>query len=154
MSDELDHDSTHELQALAVQLGDHDWRMVMEAAQARGRAGQAGIDAVLWGLSHPYARVRRGCAGFLEHNATDACFPQMRWMALHDPAAKVRRVAVHSATCQQCIIRFTMTYQDQSHLAYGSLIAPLCLEAGQHEIQPKGKLCIEIAVHDHARDLH
>jgi len=93
MSDEFD--STRGLQAQAVQLGDHDWRVVMEAAQVLGRAGQAG-------LSHPNARVRRGCAGFLDHHATDACFAQIRWMALHDPAAKVRRVAVHSATCQQC----------------------------------------------------
>jgi hypothetical protein len=43
MSDELD--STLELQAQAVQLGDHDWRVVMEAPKALGRAGQAGIDA-------------------------------------------------------------------------------------------------------------
>ena len=102
MSDELDHVSTRELQAQAVQLGDHDWRVVVEAAQSLGRAGQAGIDAVLWGLSHPNARVRQGCAGFMDHHATDACFPQIRWLALHDPAAKVRRVAVHSATCQEC----------------------------------------------------
>ncbi len=47
MSDEFD--ATQELQAWAVQLGDHDWRV-----------------------------------------------------ALHDPASKVRRVAVHSVTCQQC----------------------------------------------------
>jgi HEAT repeats len=65
-------------------------------------AGQAGLEAVLWGLSHPNARVRRGCAGFLDHHATDACIPQLRWVALHDPASKVRRVAVHSVTCQQC----------------------------------------------------
>ena len=38
----------------------------------------------------------------MDHHATDACFPQIRWTALHDPAAKVRRVAVHSATCQRC----------------------------------------------------
>ena len=30
---------------------------------------------------------------------------------------------------------------------------PPSLEAGQHEIQPKGKLGVEIAVHGHARDL-
>ncbi len=102
MSDELDHDSTPELQAQAVQLGDHDWRIVMEAATALARAGQAGINAVLWGLSHPNARVRRGCAGFLDHHATDACFAQLQWVALHDPASKVRRVAAHSASCQQC----------------------------------------------------
>lgn len=102
MSDELDQDSERSLQAQAVQLGDHNWRMVMEAANALARAGQAGIDAVLWGLSHSNARVRRGCAGFLDHHATDACFPQLQWVALHDPASKVRRVAVHSASCQRC----------------------------------------------------
>ena len=102
MSDELDHDSERSLQALAEQLGDHDWHVVMEAAAALARAGPAGIAAVLWGLSHPNARVRRGCAGFLDHHATDACFPQLQWVALHDPASKVRQVAVHSASCQQC----------------------------------------------------
>jgi HEAT repeats len=102
MSDELDPVPTREVQVWAVQLGDHDWRMVMEAATALALAGSAGLDAVLWGLSHPNARVRRGCAGFLDHHATDACIPQLRWVALHDPASKVRRVAVHSVTCQQC----------------------------------------------------
>ncbi len=89
MSDEFD--SMRELQAQAVRLGDRDWRMVMEAATALAHAGQAGLAAVLWGLSHPNARVRRGCAGFLDHHATDACIPQLRWVALHDPASKVRR---------------------------------------------------------------
>lgn len=102
MSDEHDAVPTRELQERAEQLGDHDWRMVMEAATALASAGQAGLAAVLWGLSHPNARVRRGCAGFLDHHATDACIPQLRWVALHDPASKVRRVAVHSVTCQQC----------------------------------------------------
>ncbi len=102
MSDERDAVPTHELHAQAEQLSDRDWRMVMKAATALARAGQAGLDAVLWGLSHPNARVRRGCAGFLDHHATDACIPQLRWAALHDPASKVRRVAVHAVTCQQC----------------------------------------------------
>lgn len=100
MSDEFD--TTPELQAWAVQLGGHDWRQVGEAATTLANAGLPGFAAVLWGLSHPNARVRRGCAGFLDHHATDACIPQLREMALHDPASKVRRVAVHSATCQQC----------------------------------------------------
>ena len=39
----------------------------MEAETALVRADQAGIDAVLWGLSHPNVHVRRGCAGFLDH---------------------------------------------------------------------------------------
>jgi len=100
MNDECD--ATQELQARAVQLGDHDWRQAGEGWDALVHAGQAGLDAVLWGLSHPNARVRRGCAGFLDHHATDACIPQLREVALHDPASKVRRVAVHSVTCQQC----------------------------------------------------
>ena len=100
MNDECD--ATQELQARAVQLGDHDWRQAGEAITALVHAGQAGLAAVLWGLSHPNARVRRGCAGFLDHHATDACIPQLREVALHDPASKVRRVAVHSVTCQQC----------------------------------------------------
>ncbi len=103
MNEEQDAVPTRELQVRAEQLGDHDWRIVMEAATALARAGQAGLAAVLWGLfHHPNARVRRGCAGFLDHHATDACIPQLRWVALHDPSAKVRRVAVHAVTCQQC----------------------------------------------------
>jgi len=100
MSDECD--PIHELQALAEQLGAGDWRMVLEAETALVRASQAGIDAVLWGLSHPNARVRRGCAGFMDHHGTDACFAALQWAALHDPAPSVRRVAVHSASCQRC----------------------------------------------------
>jgi hypothetical protein len=100
MSDECD--PIHELQALVEQLGADDWRMAMEAETAIVRAGQAGIDAVLWGLSHPNARVRRGCAGFMDHHGTDACFAALQEAALHDPAPSVRRVAVHSASCQRC----------------------------------------------------
>jgi len=46
MSDELDPVPTRELRVRAEQLGDHDWRMVMEAATALARADQAGIAAV------------------------------------------------------------------------------------------------------------
>jgi hypothetical protein len=100
MSDECD--PIHELQALVEQLGADDWRIAMEAETAIVRADQAGIDAVLWGLSHPNARVRRGCAGFMDHHGTDACFAALQEAALHDPAPSVRRVAVHSASCQRC----------------------------------------------------
>src|ERR1051326_3355600 len=102
MSDEPDPGSTREPRALALRLGDHDWSVGWAAERSLERAGQAGLDAVLWGLSHPDARVRRGCAGYLDHHGTDACFPQIRWLALHDPAAKVRYEAVHAATCQRC----------------------------------------------------
>lgn len=100
MSDEFC--PTPELQALAEQLGERDWRKVMEAENALARAGKAGIEAALWGLSHPKVHVRRGCAGFMDHHGTDACFIPLKQVALHDPAPSVRRVAVHSVTCQRC----------------------------------------------------
>lgn len=100
MSDELE--PTRELRNLTERLGDYDWRVRGRALEALGRAGRAGVEAVLWGLSHPNARVRRGCAGFIDNHGTDACFELLRRVALHDPAANVRRVAVHSATCQRC----------------------------------------------------
>ena len=100
MSDELGPQRS--LQALAEQLGADDWSLLQEAETALASAGQAGIDAVLWGLSHPNISVRRGCAGFMDHHGTDACFAPLRQAALHDPAPSVRRVAVHSASCQRC----------------------------------------------------
>src|SRR5437660_482047 len=100
MSDELY--STDELQAFAVQLGTRNWRVTREAERALALAGPAGIDAVLWGLSQPSVQVRRGCAGFLDHHGTDACFAALQQAALHDPAPSVRWMAVHSATCQEC----------------------------------------------------
>jgi hypothetical protein len=100
MSDEFC--PTPELQALAEQLGERDWRKVMEAENAIVSAGQAGIETALWGLSHPKAHVRRGCAGFMDHHGTDTCFTPLKQVALHDPAPSVRRVAVHSVTCQRC----------------------------------------------------
>ncbi len=100
MSDE--RYSTDELQALVIQLGADNWRIVMEAENALAQAGQAGIDSVLWGLSHQNVSVRRGCAGFMDHHGTDACFAALQQVALHDPAPSVRRVAVHSASCQRC----------------------------------------------------
>ena len=95
-------DPAPELQTLIGQLGSQDWRMAMQAERALAGVGQAGIDAVLWGLSHPDISIRRGCAGFMDHHGTDACFPHLQRVALHDPAPSVRRVAVHSATCQRC----------------------------------------------------
>jgi HEAT repeat protein len=93
---------TDELQAQVVQLGAWD-RNTARAAQATlASRGAAGIAAAIWGLSHPNVRVRRGCAGFLDHHGTDACFEPLRQVALYDPAPSVRRIAGHAATCQEC----------------------------------------------------
>lgn len=96
------HNPTQDLQALVEQLGARDWRTVVAAEKALARAGQAGIDAVLWGLSHPNVPIRRGCADFMDHHGIDACLAPLQQVALHDPAPSVRRVAVHSASCQRC----------------------------------------------------
>jgi hypothetical protein len=90
------------LQIQAERLGDEDWGIILDARAALRRAGDAGIAAVIWGLSHADVRVRRGCAGFLDHHATDACVVPLRRLALHDPAPTVRRTAVHAVTCQRC----------------------------------------------------
>jgi HEAT repeat protein len=91
-----------ELQALVVQLGARNPNTYKAAQTALASRGEAGIAAVIWGLSHPNVRVRGGCAGFLDHHGTDACFAPLRQAALSDPAPSVRRMAVHSATCQEC----------------------------------------------------
>jgi len=90
---------TPELQALVEQLGTRDCQMAEAALAARG---EAGIAAAIWGLSHPNVRVRGACAGYMDHHGTDACFEPLRQAALHDPAPSVRRMAVHSASCQEC----------------------------------------------------
>ncbi len=100
MNDALD--LTPELQPLVEQLGARDRNAARAAQTALASTGEAGIAAAIWGLSHPNVRVRRGCAGFMDHHGTDACFAPLRQVALHDPAPSIRRMAVHSASCQEC----------------------------------------------------
>ena len=100
MNDALD--LTPELQALVEQLGTRDRNAARAAQTALASRGETGIAAVIWGLSHQNVRVRGGCAAFLDHHGTDACFAPLRQVALHDPAPSVRRMAVHSASCQEC----------------------------------------------------
>jgi HEAT repeat protein len=91
-----------ELRSLVVQLGAKDQIAAQAAEAALEAKGEAGIAAVLWGLSHPRVTVRGACAAYMDHHATDACFASLREAALHDPAPSVRRTAVHSASCQEC----------------------------------------------------
>jgi HEAT repeats len=100
MSHELS--PTNELQTQVVQLGARDRNTARAAETALASKGEAGIAAAIWGLSHPNVRMRRGCAGFMDHHGTDTCFEPLRQAALYDPAPSVRRMAVHSATCQEC----------------------------------------------------
>jgi hypothetical protein len=95
-------DLAPELQVVVEQFGSRDRNAVIEAEAVLASKGEAGIAAAIWGLSHQNVRVRRGCAGFMDHHGTDACFEPLRKAALYDPAASVRQMAVHSATCQEC----------------------------------------------------
>jgi HEAT repeat protein len=83
-------------------LGARDWRVILAADEALARAGQAGREAAIAGLAHPHPRVRRGCASFLDHQATDACVPALWQVALKDAVPAVRRAAVHALGCQRC----------------------------------------------------
>jgi HEAT repeat protein len=95
-------ESTASLPLWVEQLGTRDWRVVLAADAALVRAGQAGREAAIAGLAHPHPRVRRGCASFLDHQATDACVPALWQVALHDAVPAVRRTAVHALGCQRC----------------------------------------------------
>ena len=100
MDDKLD--PTPDLQTLVEYLGVRDYNAARAAQTALASRGEAGLSAVIWGLSHPNVRIRGGCAAFMDHHGTDACFAPLRQVALHDPAPSVRRMAVHSASCQEC----------------------------------------------------
>jgi HEAT repeat protein len=83
-------------------LGGHDWRLIGATVESLAQEGQAGMEAVLVGLTHPNPRVRRGCADFMDHHGTEACVQPLCAVARQDPVPAVRRGAVHSLGCQRC----------------------------------------------------
>ena len=91
-----------DLQQRVELLGSRDWRVVATAQEALVAADGRGLGAVVAGLAHTEARVRRGCADFLDHYGTDAFVAALRHTALHDPVPGVRRAAVHALLCQRC----------------------------------------------------
>jgi HEAT repeat protein len=99
----VENDMTNEeLDRLAERLAHRgDWGIVAEAERALKAAGDAGMRAVVRGLSHPDPPVRRGCAGFMDHNGTDAAVAALL-AALDDPVMNVRREAVHALGCDRC----------------------------------------------------
>jgi HEAT repeat protein len=84
------------------QLGVYDWRVVLAAHAVLVEAGEAGLQAVIQGLSHSHPRVRRACAQFMDHEGSDPCVDALLQAARHDPVPAVRRFAVHSLSCQRC----------------------------------------------------
>jgi HEAT repeat protein len=65
------------------------------------QAGAGALDALIAGLAHPHPRVRQWCAALLDHHADERCLPGLLRL-LDDPAAGVRRHALHSLGCQPC----------------------------------------------------
>jgi HEAT repeat protein len=57
--------------------------------------------AMLAGLSHPRWKVRRTCADFMDHFGDQRCVEHLL-RALKDPKENVRRLALHSLSCQTC----------------------------------------------------
>ncbi len=93
--------SDEELQQQVELLGSRDWRVATAAYDALVQARQSGLHAVIAGLQHADPRVRRGCAGFMDHQGTDLCVPLLYEVARHDPVAAVRREAVHALGCER-----------------------------------------------------
>jgi HEAT repeat protein len=83
-------------------LGAEDWRVADAARKTLVSTGEPGISAVIRGLSHPSARVRRACADFMDHQGTDGCVETLLEVARQDAVPYVRRAALHALGCQRC----------------------------------------------------
>ncbi len=96
--------------ALVESLRDPVERYRAAALIAGGRGARASrgvrlssekIDALLWGLDHPNAAVRRGCLSILDHQPDASVIPYVA-RKLDDPVPRVRFHAVHALTCDVC----------------------------------------------------
>ncbi len=94
--------SETELLALVEQLASKDWRLVAQVEKQLLAAGEAGMQAVIAGMMHADSRVRRACAGFMDHHGDDRCLLSLTERLLNDPVPNVRRTAVHSLGCDRC----------------------------------------------------
>ena len=59
------------------------------------------VNGLLLGLEHGRPKVRADCAGALDHFADERCAEPLRRL-LSDPVPKVRRMALHSLSCDAC----------------------------------------------------
>src|SRR5206468_12236629 len=86
---------------LIERLGSADFAQAQAAAAALQSQGDAVLAALVAGLSHPNWRVRKECAGLMDHLADDRCIEPL-CRALSDPRVAVRRLALHAPGCQPC----------------------------------------------------
>jgi hypothetical protein len=135
---------SEELALLVEQLALRDWVKVGEAGEAQRAllaAGLAGIEALLAGMTHSNPRVRRACAGFMDHNGGDFCITPLTERLLTDPVPKVRREAVHSLGCDRC---------KESPLAMDAV--PLLLKVAQTDPNTWVRMEAIAALHQQPRD--
>jgi HEAT repeat protein len=86
---------------LIERLGSADFAQAQAAAAALQARGAVVLEALVAGLSHPNWRVRKECAGLMDHLGDDRCVEPLR-QALTDPRVAVRRLALHALGCQPC----------------------------------------------------
>jgi HEAT repeat protein len=72
------------------------------ARAARGKAlSPDKIDALIWGLKHPNAAVRRCSLELLDQHPDESAVPSII-ECLSDPVARVRWHAIHALECDVC----------------------------------------------------
>lgn len=89
----------NQFRALIERLGHRE--SLPDAWRELNAAGQAAVPAAREGLSHPNAKVRQFCAGFLDAHWDESALERLI-LTLHDPKLKVRKAAVHSLGCDRC----------------------------------------------------
>jgi len=91
----------HELLDTIGRFKSPDWQTHLAAMAEIERAGQHALPVIKQRLADANARVRRFCAGFFDHFAENECEAGIL-RALGDGNADVRRIALHSLSCQRC----------------------------------------------------
>lgn len=86
---------------LVERLGSREFAVSEAATAALFERGAAVLDALVEGLSHTNWRVRKGCAGLMDHLGDERCVEPLR-RALQDPIVGVRRLAIHALGCRPC----------------------------------------------------
>jgi HEAT repeat protein len=86
---------------LVQRLASPEFAQSQAAVRVLFTRGAAALDALVEGLSHPDWRVRKQCAGLMDHLGDDRCVEPLR-RALKDPIEGVRRLAIHAIGCQPC----------------------------------------------------
>ena len=88
-------------QQLVGLLASREFARSQAAAAVLFNRGAAALDALAEGLSHPDWRVRKQCAGLMDHLGDNRCVEPLQ-RALNDPIEGVRRLAIHALGCQPC----------------------------------------------------